>query len=846
MSNRETLAKPPVLVAPLLPVALAFIGGIVADRFLVRLGTLEWATIVLSAGGLALLTFQHRWIGHVLILVAIGASAGGWHHHGWSDLADEDLARSVDEAPRPVWVRGMIRDALGFRAGRLAGDEGVTRAILDLSEVYTGDGWREAAGRVMVTVIGDRSDLKGGEAVEAAGTLASVARALNPGEFDYKSYLRAQGIRLRLTVDSAAGVWIDPSPKHGRFDVVRLARWGLGSLRQWSQTRLEQGLDPSVAPLAAALVLGRREGVDPDVNDAFARTGTTHLLAISGLHMQVLALALGTLLVVAGVRKPSAYKIIFATTLAYALLVGLMPSVVRSAAMTATYCAAGLWDRKGRHANTLAAAALITLALNPADLFDVGCQLSFLAVAAIVWVAVPAGAWVVGGRALDPLDALERKFEPGWKGRIRRGRNGLVQGVVVSAVVWLAALPLVALRFHIISPIGILLNVPLVPLTSLALLASGVSLALGLVWGPLGWPFAWLGAICLRGTEWLVRWGVAQEWGHSFVPEPSWGWVFGFYAVLAIAVIGSVGFWRYGPGRKGWVGMTAAWAAVGCGLAVAPAVSTRQDEPPKAEVLAVGHGLAVVIETGGGHAVLYDCGRMRDPSVGRRIVAPALWARGISRLDAVVLSHADADHYNGLPDLLDRLKIAAVLVPPGFAGAANPGAVDLLAKVKARGVAVRTIAAGDAWSAGATRFRVLHPGRNMPTTEPDNARSIVLDVSWQGRHALLTGDLEGAGLGALTASRPAVEPIDVILSPHHGGKTANPASLYDWANPALVVVSQRALPPGARDPLMTLKVPVLRTWQIGAVRLTWTPSGIKARGFLDDENSSADDADGHR
>ena len=163
------------------------------------------------------------------------------------------------------------------------------------------------------------------------------------------------------------------------------------------------------APLAAALLLGRREGVDPDVNDAFARTGTTHLLAISGLHMQVLALALGGLLRLLGLGRRTTFVAVGAATVAYALLVGLMPSVVRSAAMTVTYCVAGLVDRRSRPANTLAAAAIVTLGLNPAHLFDVGCQLSFLAVAAIVWGVGRSRPGSDAGKHPDPLTELERR-----------------------------------------------------------------------------------------------------------------------------------------------------------------------------------------------------------------------------------------------------------------------------------------------------------------------------------------------------------------------------------------------------------------------------------------------------
>jgi competence protein ComEC len=826
-----------------MPLALAVAAGIAADRCAAPWGTPAWVGLAIGFAALSAVAAKGRWLGAIALLGTYAALAGGWHHYRWSDVAGDDLARKVDETPRPAWVKGILREVLGFRPGLHPEDTGVTRAVLEITRIMTADGWREASGQAMVTVVGDRSDLRAGWAVQAAGSLARAARPLNPGEFDYRAYLQAQGIRLRLAVDGPSGVWADRSGSQDSPGLAWLPTRGLGAVQAWSQERLARGLDPSTAPLAAALLLGRREGVDPDVNDAFARTGTTHLLAISGLHMQVLALALGGVLRLLGIRRRTTFSVIGVATVAYALLVGWMPSVVRSAAMTVTYCGAGLVDRRSRPANTLAAAAIVTLGLNPAHLFDVGCQLSFLAVGAIVWAVEPVSARVRPGKHPDPLTALERTFEPRWRKRVRKGATWLAQGLVLSTVVWLAALPLVALRFHLVSPVGIVLNVPLIPMTSAALLAAGISLGLAGVWEPLGRPAGWVAARLLDATEQVVRWGVSQRWGHTFVPEPSWIWVLGFYLALGLATASTIGRWR---GRRIAMGLLAAWSAIGLGMAVAPELLPRRDGPPRAEVLAVGHGLAVVIETGGGRAVLYDCGRMRDPSVGRRVVAPALWARGVRRLDAVILSHADADHYDGLPDLLDRVRIAAVLVPEEFANDANPGASALLALVRSRGVVVRTIAEGQTWAVGSTRFMIRHPPRGWSLDAPDNVRSVVLDVSWRDRHALLTGDLEGEGLAALVAQPPG-GPIDVLLSPHHGGRAANPSWLYDWADPALVVVSQRPPPAASRDALAALRSPLLRTWQRGAVRLSWTEGGITARGFLDGERKSlAADKDDER
>jgi competence protein ComEC len=839
-----------VVIAPLSPLVAAAAAGIVLDRYAQPFSTCEWLVLAIAAGMLAAAVHRRTLISSSAVLAAFVGLSGGWHHFRWWDIAPDDLARSLTELPRPAWVRGVVHETLGLRRSAGFGDAPggsnrvTTRFLVDLTAMSDGARWSRISGRAVVIVEGDRSEILAGRAVEAAGQIAQLAGPLNPGEFDYREYLHAQGTRLRLTVDDPESFWPDAT---GADNL--LAAW-LGKTRAWSRARLVERLDPTTAPLAAALLLGQREGVDPEVNDAFARTGTTHLLAISGLQLQVLAVALLLFLRLAGLTRRPAYLAVALGTAAYALLVGLAPSVVRSAFMTATFCTGAIAQRMTRPANTLALAALGTLGLNPAYLFDIGCQLSFLAIGSLIWL-VPlacASARRVHERirrlALgppSPLDALERKFEARWRTFLRKSGVSLLDGVLASAVVWLAALPLVALRFHLVSPIGIILNIPLIPLTSLALLLAGLGLLLSLVWSPLGAPFCWFAGWLLARTESIVRWGVAQPWGHRFVVGPPWGWVLLFYGLLVLATVLARAVRLADSSRASALGRCGIWALVAVWIVPGWLLAWNRSWPRtlEAEFLAVGHGLSVFIQSPDGRTILYDCGRLGDPTVGRRIIAPALWARGVDRIDTVFLSHADQDHYDGLPDLLDRFPIRMVRVTPGFGGPANPGAIQLIDLIRSRCVPVETIAAPESWQAGGVGFSVRHPPADWEPQAPDNARSLVLDVAYLGHHMLLTGDLEQAGLDELVAQPPPAPAPDAFLAPHHGGKSANPGRLYQWAKPRFVVVSQRTTARWTTDALTPLEsqgVPLARTWRDGAVHLRWSSAGIEARGFVQKEN----------
>ncbi len=442
-------------------------------------------------------------------------------------------------------------------------------------------------------------------------------------------------------------------------------------------------------------------------------------------------------------------------------------------------------------------------------------------------------------RPSDAIEALKRTYQPRWRRRLDWALSWLGRGLLTSAVVWLAALPLVALRFHLVSPIGVLLNIPLIPFTSLALLLGAGGMVVGAIWSPLASVPVHAADLLLRLSEQIVRWGASQPWGYVFVPGPTWVTVAVFYLLLLLATVASAAcalegliprwrFWRF----LLWLAVPACtfpgW------LLGSPA---RTGGTLEGDLLAIGHGLAVVLHLPDGRTLLYDCGRMGDPRVGRRIIAPALWSRGIARIDAIYLSHADQDHYNGIPDLLDRFQVGELVLPAGFVTETeeNPGVTLLLDQFRARRIPIRTIAAPRQWTQATVHFTVLHPPRGWHPETPDNARSLVLDVEHLGHHLLLTGDLDQLGLVELVAQAQP-EPIDLMLSPHHGGRSANPPWLYSWAKPRAVVVSQRMPAPGTSDALMPLErsgIPLLRTWQRGAVHFKWRSDQIITEGFLD-------------
>jgi competence protein ComEC len=258
------------------------------------------------------------------------------------------------------------------------------------------------------------------------------------------------------------------------------------------------------------------------------------------------------------------------------------------------------------------------------------------------------------------------------------------------------------------------------------------------------------------------------------------------------------------PWSKRCLAALAIWVFVGLIASYRP----RTSDELRVTFLAVGHGGCVVIETPDGRVLLYDAGTTSGPEVVRRSIAPYLWSRGIWRIDEVFLSHADLDHFNGMPELLRRFPIARITVTPSFANKATPGVETVLAAFAKRGIVPRIATVGERFEAGPLSIAVLHPPMEGPgRPEDENPRSMVLLLHHSERTILLTGDLEGEGQ-ALIRERP-IESVDVMLAPHHGGKSANaafpgpagfrlPGLMAAWAKPKIVVSSQR---PGPVDHL---------------------------------------------
>jgi competence protein ComEC len=808
--------------APLILPAVCLTAGFLADRrFVVPFGFSVIAGIVsLLAWAIVQLSGRPR-LALVYLLAAVTAGGAAYHHHQCRRFPADDIGNFATTSTKPVHLQGVLADEpiIYYQppqpALRALPASDTTVATLETTQLRQPDGWIGVSGRVRLTVDGRLSGFHVGDVVEVTGRLMAPAEPGNPGEVNTADILIDHRMRAHVHVlKTTTGVTLVSTGWRGRP-----IGW-LMDLRGKAQRELQNLLSPAehgeptpyslpaarsdVSAVATALLVGEGSTMTRDDWEKYIRTGVIHVLAISGQHLMIMAGFLWFVLRVAGCpRRKSAIGIAL-ILIAYAILTGNRPPAMRAAVTVAVLCGSFLTMSTFLPANALALAWIAVALWQPADLFTAGCQLSFLAVAILY----------LGGETILPLKSRSRLEElarqqrsPPVRWILGLGRH-VLRFYLWNLVLWTALAPLVASHTHLVSPVALFIGPPAIWLTAVAMIAGFFTLAVAPISHSLAWLPAYVTRLCLSGTEFIVN--QADSWSGSYFyvgDIPAW-WLWSFYAALLL-------FLLLAPLRRHWRYM----ALTGAGWLVVGFVVVNYHRAPhdfRCTFLAVGHGGCTVLETPEGHVLLYDAGALGGPDVTRRQIAPFLWHIGIRRIDDVFLSHADLDHFNGLPGLLDRFMVRQITCTPTFADKHTPGVEQVLGLIQRRGVPMRVLVAGQRVDCGCVSMEILHPPAVGPEGN-ENARSMVVRLEHEGNSLLLTGDLEGNGL-ARVLDLPS-RPVDVLMAPHHGSLASNVPELARWASPRLVVVCQGPPrgPSRRTDPYISGGIERLGTWPHGAI-----------------------------
>jgi competence protein ComEC len=791
---------------PLLPIASALAVGILAG------GTWPgfYTAALVIAGLLALaLAWYIRHRCRVLVLpIVFCAICGYLSIQPWL-IQRLPAGHVVHYVNQGQWqVQGVVRE-------RLRGDDHQQAFLLEAAQLVQGGRAVVVRGKVRVTARGETDPLGPGDGVTLHGHLRAVKSFCNFGGFDYQRFMALQGVHVRLfaqaedirRADGSAAGW----------------RGGLEALREGLGQRMAAALTnhpTATVNLLTALTLGMRDGIPADLNQAFSRAGVSHVIAISGLNIGMVALAafalLARLLVWSRpltdrgwVRKAAALGTLPAVV-GYCLLAGMTPSVQRAMIMCLAFLLTFWIGRRHDLLNSLALAALLILVVAPPEVWSISFQLSFISVLAII----------LG------LRRFPTKTPDSAQPALRRGWLRFIAMALVSIWAILGTTPLVMFYFNQVCWVGPLTNLAVVPLAGLVI---PLGLA-GIVLAPLSTHLAWLcwqaAAYGLDGLVLLVE-AVAQwPWAASTTVTPS-------LLELGLGLILPGLFFL--ARKRGPLAIGLAVCLLIGGVDAAYWWHRRFDrERMTVTVLDVGQGSANLLQLPGGFTVLTDGGGFGDNAtfdVGRSVVAPVLWRNKIRTIDRMILTHPNSDHLNGLIFILNNFAVGEVW--SNHEATQTAGYRLWLDTIAARGI--RHVAFDQLPRRSETagvQFEILGPPLDFMARRGDekwrdeNANSLVTRVILGQLSFLFSGDitarmeqelvaqLGNQGLGST-----------VLVVPHHGSRGSSSPAFLSAVQPREAVISAGAdnrfhFPhPEVTARLAAEGARVWRTDQCGAVRL---------------------------
>lgn len=748
-----------------LPAALAGVAaGILVDDLGVAPSSLALLVGASAAiGGGWLLGGRAAWVA-VLGVALAGAATGGWRH--------------ADTNPARLGPARSVMALVGGGEHRLMGtvvDDPRPRA--DRLQLVLGDLIVEDAGGLadrLLVWLPRGIDVRSGDRLRVT---TRVELAEDFDGFAYREYLARQGIGGIARARSAEVLPGGGGPGAAFAAVRALLLGGLNDL-----------VPEPEAALGGGILLGVRASIAPEITDAFATAGLTHVVAISGWNIAIVA-ALVMALVRPLERRPGGrWTTAMIAALAigsYVVLTGASPSVVRAALMAGAMLVGRLAGSRAHATSALGLAALVMLLVTPSVLWDVGFQLSLLATAGLIWF----------GRSVE----ASLHSWPAW----------VREPVALTVAAQLTTLPVTLANFERLSLVAPISNVLVVPLVPLAMLTSAVASVGGVMLAlipvqPVGEACGWL----LGGTAWLVlrtmiavgqlTAGLPLAAVDVSIPAPM---AVAWFPLLALA-----GWALRADDRDpasvavpdeamgGTIAAVARWfRPIPAGLALvvvlgAITIGAQPDGRLHLTVLDIGQGDAILVESPSGRTMLIDGGP--DPELTlRRLGANApFFAR---RIDLLVLSHPHQDHVAGLVEVLDRHRVG-VLLHAGI-GFENPAFDRLLADASNTAVPVRLARAGQQLALDATTtLEVLFPSEadaSAPLPEGDiNNGSVVLLLRHGAFTALLTGDAE-APVEAALIGRGVLQPVDVLKVGHHGSHSSTTPALLEAIRPSLAIIS---------------------------------------------------------
>ena len=612
------------------------------------------------------------------------------------------------------------------------------------------------------------NSLREGMHVRLEGMLVLPELPRNPGQFNRRIYESGKKIDFYLENPTVLEV---KEQRSGVREVVEIWKTEM-------MNRCEKIYQDEEAGILEAMLFGEKSELSGDIKELYQAAGISHVLVISGLHISLLALAVAGILRRLGFPMPVWVMLSVGVLAGYGILIGQPTTAVRALLMFFVLQGARLLGRSYDLLSALAFSGILMLLDNPDLILDGGCRLSFCAVIGVGWYVSEKN------KIFRSIGEKEKRKNRG-KGGKGSSAGAILENIRTGWYLWLFTLPVMLDTFYQVSVVGILWNLVAIPLLPVIIASGGLGVVLA------GWNI-FLGSLAGSPAYGMLQ--LYQEIGNISEKLPVGMWtpgqpskpvIAGYYLVIFLLVLVEKQLikrekrWKI---RKIFPGMELCSMLL---LLLLMAHPWQQRE--KITFLDVGQGDASMLQSGG-QTLLLDGGSTSQKNVGTYVILPYIKQQGISCLEAVVLTHTDQDHINGVTEVLEEgkkgwLTVKNLMYPYWMEGTEQGKQLKKLAEEA--GASCRKIRAGDRLTIGKAEAVVLYPKEQEKIAEP-NAGSLVLFWKWEGVRAMFTGDLPEEKERELLQNLPACEILQVG---HHGSATSTCREFLEQVQPSLAVIS---------------------------------------------------------
>lgn len=771
--DEQLVAPPPLietilLTCPAVPAAIGFIFGISIQQIF-RLAW-YWSAAIAFFSLIAGIFFcrirpVHRraaWI--TLSFVLMFACLGMLRLEYFYSPYPNDARLLLRSEPYPATLRGTIvsdifkENRKSWVFGEYQFAEPARSFYLELEAYQTQTGhWAKARGGVRAQIAQPAPHIKPMDRVEFYCIIRGFERPANPGQFDFQSYMHNRSVYLGASIETANGIAVLNRPVGFSFRKIafRLRQFAWDALLAEMPDQADQR-----SAMATALLLGFQQNIDSATNEAFIKTGLSHVISLSGMHLAIIAGMVWWIAKLAGLNKRWRVVMIFTVITLYAVVIPPRAPTLRSVVICWVLCAAMLFRRKPHPINSLAISAIGLLFFRPTDLFYPDWQLSYGTIFGILLFYQPVLRWM----RQYTLEKMSLPTEGRWTVRAAYFTvQLLVEVFAVGVAAWAGGAGILLWHFGSIVPLCPLWTALVSPIVPVILYLGFFKILLTGLFPTIAAVFGWIVAQCSAVFIWAVC--LFAKWDFTSLRlGPAPGWIsFAYYAMLGLwlikrrlprwsrlfpAAIGLLlifGFYSNHAARKGQLTLTC---------------------------LAVGHGQAIVLSSPDDKTYLFDSGSITNKDPGTRTIMPYLKYSGISSLDAVFISHGDLDHYNALPEIAKAGWINTVYANTGFIDRVKQGEAParLSSTLEQYDIPLKSITKSIPFGKSIV-VRTLWPiTEEMAQPLSENDRSEVFFIAYAGKTILLCGDIETYAQERILELYPNLK-ADVLILPHHGSTT---------------------------------------------------------------------------